>query len=1144
MFNFACWNINGFSQEKFENDTFYKKFDIFGLTETWTSKDSNINLPGYRAFTSYASKGNRKKGRLSGGLVIYIREMLFNRGFVKRIKTTKNFIWLKLSKYAFNSDSDIFLCLLYMPPRVKSVCPENDNIFENLKTCIRDYSTQGKLMLMGDFNARTGVLNDYVELDETARLDLDLLPSDYLEDIVLPTRLNVDQIVNDQGKYLLDMCIESKLRILNGRILGDSLGYNTYFGPRGSSTIDYIVVSENLFDLFNFINVRPPNELSDHCVIWCGMKTTVSYSEINDEFATVYATLPGKFIVDESTKQMYVESLLDNESSCLIQSFLNDVENNDIDIETLTNQFAEIINTSAKKSAKFKLYSSHKRKKRFKKKWFDNNCYIMKRELRKLGKRLLMNSNNADLKCTFHRLKKEYNKTLKMTKRSFYKRIIEQLDTLHENDPKTFWKTLDQLKNKSSDKTNPISMSTWYDYLTELYSEKNPELNLNDLEMNTEGPLDFPFTCKEVRSGITKLKNNKQPGIDLILNEFIKFGKDILLLPVVKLFNRILKSGTFPHSWNISLVSFIAKNNEIYDCNNYRCLSLTSCFGKLFTSLLQTRLHNYMENNNLYNRFQAGFRPGYRTTDHIYTIKTIINKYIFKCKKRIYACFVDFSKAFDTVWRPGLFQKLLTLGIGGNFYNVVKYMYSNSKFVVKKDNFLSHLGQYERGVRQGDGLSPLLFNIFINDINDIFDETISQPVTLNTTKLNCLIYADDVLLLSESKEGLQSCLDSLNVYCDYWKLRINTEKTKVMVFSAGKIKTDNIKFTLNKSDIEIVDNYKYLGILLSYNGNFKHAADHLYQKSLKAIFSLKSSVLDFESTSNTLKLKLFDTLIRPILTYGAEIWIGDYNIKEKTLDTLPFEKIHNRFCKYLLGVHKKASNLASRIELGREPILNFICSQAFKYYSRLSQLPEDRLLKEVFELDKNLFQNGYKSWYSCIHNFMLKFSVSESEAQTCTMSDIISTKYKCDLNTELSSLRRQIQDNKLYTFSHIYSNFSLQDYLSFGLPKDKTRELAKLRISAHDLLIERGRYFRPRIPRESRLCTSCNEIEDEEHFMLYCSMNSGLRNDLFKTLNITYHDLKPGSDASFNAFVHLMNPATAEETKYVCEFITMSLVLR
>ena len=371
-----------------------------------------------------------------------------------------------------------------------------------------------------------------------------------------------------------------------------------------------------------------------------------------------------------------------------------------------------------------------------------------------------MDPNNFELKVVFHSLKKEYNKTLQMTKRNFYKQIILQLDTSHENDPKSFWRTVDQLKNKSSDNSNPSNMSTWYNYLSNLYEEKSPDLDLTDLELNTAGPLDYPFTCKEVRSGIAKLKNNKQPGLDLILNEFIKYGKDILLLPIVKLFNRILNSGTFPHNWNFSLVSFLAKNIDVYDCYNYRCLSLTSCFGKLFASLLQSRLHNHMENNNLYNKFQAGFRPGYITTDHIYTIKTIINKYLSKCKSRIYACFVDFSKAFDTVWRSGLFEKLLTLGIGGNFYKVIKYMHSNSKFVVKKDNFISQQGSYNRGVRQGDGLSPLLFNIFINDISDIFDETNSKPV-------NCLIYADDLLLLSESKEGLQSCLDSLQIYCDH-----------------------------------------------------------------------------------------------------------------------------------------------------------------------------------------------------------------------------------------------------------------------------------------------------------------------------------------------------------------------------------------
>ena len=77
--------------------------------------------------------------------------------------------------------------------------------------------------------------------------------------------------------------------------------------------------------------------------------------------------------------------------------------------------------------------------------------------------------------------------------------------------------------------------------------------------------------------------------------------------------------------------------------------------------------------------------------------------------------------------------------------------------------FLSQTGKTERGVRQGDSLSPLLFNVFINDIDEIFDHSVSEHVVLNSTKLNCLIYADDILLLSESKEGLQSCLNSMRL---------------------------------------------------------------------------------------------------------------------------------------------------------------------------------------------------------------------------------------------------------------------------------------------------------------------------------------------------------------------------------------------
>jgi hypothetical protein len=196
----------------------------------------------------------------------------------------------------------------------------------------------------------------------------------------------------------------------------------------------------------------------------------------------------------------------------------------------------------------------------------------------------------------------------------------------------------------------------------------------------------FCLYLKRSQRRYQKAKENKQPGIDLIHNEFIIFGKDILLLPIVNLFNRVLSTGIFPDTRNLSCISFLHKNGYIYNCDNYRCLSLTSCIGKLFTSLLQRTLHTYMENKELYNKFQAGFRPNYRTTDHIFAIKTIINKYLHKLNKPIFACFVDFSKAFDTVRHLDLFKKLLDLKIGGIVYKTIKFMYSNSKFIVKKEN--------------------------------------------------------------------------------------------------------------------------------------------------------------------------------------------------------------------------------------------------------------------------------------------------------------------------------------------------------------------------------------------------------------------------------------------------------------------------
>ena len=108
---------------------------------------------------------------------------------------------------------------------MQATCPKNDQLLDHRKEFINEFSALGNIILMGDFNARTGVANDYIELDHICQADEGILPSDYLEDSLLPKRFNIDQIINEQGQHLLDLCIEAKLRILNRRFVGDSVGY-------------------------------------------------------------------------------------------------------------------------------------------------------------------------------------------------------------------------------------------------------------------------------------------------------------------------------------------------------------------------------------------------------------------------------------------------------------------------------------------------------------------------------------------------------------------------------------------------------------------------------------------------------------------------------------------------------------------------------------------------------------------------------------------------------------------------------------------------------------------------------------------------------------------------------------------------------
>ena len=255
----------------------------------------------------------------------------------------------------------------------------------------------------------------------------------------------------------------------------------------------------------------------------------------------------------------------------------------------------------------------------------------------------------------------------------------------------------------------------------------------------------------------------------------------------MKLFNIVLETGIIPSEWTIGVIKPLYKNKgDINDTNNYRGITLLSCIGKLFTSILNSRLYTYLTSEDILGNEQAGFRPKHSTLDHIFALH-ILSKYYIDHNKQLFCAFVDYSKAFDFIERTYLWQKLLDSNINGKVLNVIKNMYVNAKSQVSFKNSLSDSFPCQVGVRQGENLSPLLFAIYLNDFDNFLSERYNGLTKISDSisnelqvylKIFCLLYADDTLILAESDKELQKALDSLNTYCNKWELNVNIHKTK------------------------------------------------------------------------------------------------------------------------------------------------------------------------------------------------------------------------------------------------------------------------------------------------------------------------------------------------------------------------------
>jgi len=442
--------------------------------------------------------------------------------------------------------------------------------------------------------------------------------------------------------------------------------------------------------------------------------------------------------------------------------------------------------------------------------------------------------------------------------------------------------------------------------------------------------------------------------------------------------------------------------------------------------------------------------------------------------------FIDFTKAFDYVVRDNLWYKLIKLGIRGNILYVMKSMYNSIKSKVKYSNTLSDSFECMLGVRQGECLSPFLFSMYLNDLEQEFHMNGLNGIDINCFKMFLLLYADDIIIFANNADELQRGLDLLHEYCNTWKLVVNTDKSKIMIFRKGG-RNSNISFRYNNKTIDIVNRFNYLGVVFTSGGSFCDASNTLAGQALKAIFKLKKYLYKFTEIPVGNKLELFDKLITPILNYGSEVW-GFFK-------ALPIERVHMQFCKQLLGVKKCTQNDFVYGEVGRINYQSRRYLNIIKYWVKLLRTPDNKFIKKIYLtlLNDSIVYPLKKNWCTLLKDLLSNLGFYDA----WLFQDV------GNVNIFISALRQRLSDTFIQNWNNRLENssranlykhiaiFRFQPYLNY-CQKSKFRiSFSKLRLASHRLHIESGRWARPTlIPLEQRKCTVCNQIEDENKLVI------------------------------------------------------------
>ena len=669
--------------------------DILGDSEVrWTGTGKRRLASGHTIVFSGRSDDQHSEGIA----------LLLNRKTEKALLEWKPF-GSRLLKARFHSKYTKLSVLVCYAPTEDANAEVKDAFYDQLQTAVESVHAHDMLLILGDWNAKVGS-------DNTGR-----------EHVMGKHGIGT---INDNGERLADFCEENNLLIGGTLFQHKHIHKTTWTSPDGTTKkqIDHVIINRRWrSSLQNVRAYRGADVASDHTLVLAVVSLKLRRSK------------------GRQARQQRLDSGRLNESLTK-QAFAVEVKNR---FQVLGEQQEMTIDgfNQALREAGEKVLGFRRKKKE---EWIKEETW-KKIDERRQTKEKINNTRSERLKEKHRSFYSELNKQVKRMTRADKKDYIEKLadeteEAAGRNDLKTLYKINKQLNNGFKNCDVPVKnkngmviekeaekLQRWKEHFESVLNRPDPP-HLADIQP-ADTDLDIctdPPSLEEVTAAIKAMKSGKAPGADGVTAEMLKADVNVTAPILTEIFKQIWEEGQIPEAWKTGLIFKLPKKGDLGDCNNWRGITLLSLTSKVFSRIVLSRLTAVLEKD--LRSQQAGFRPGRFCSDHIFTLRQILEQ-SKEWNTPLYINFIDLEKAFDNIHRESLWKILRHYGVPAKLVRFIAMLYSDFKSQVICDSELTEAFNVSTGVKQGCILSPFLFILAIDWImknsTDVRGEGLNGP---------------------------------------------------------------------------------------------------------------------------------------------------------------------------------------------------------------------------------------------------------------------------------------------------------------------------------------------------------------------------------------------------------------------------------